>query len=260
MADLNPAPYNPAFKVDFTPEGDTTSVATDKHIQEILRIYGLLNDLNVRKHNVSDFNAWVNQHVYSSDPHPNLNINNTVGNLPTERIDGLETLIDQKIDAIPEVPIATTEHRGIIEIATDAEAEAGTDTERAVTPAHLKKFAASGYYSASAGYYRLGQNTWKALVSVTATIPGKAAFIVTAKLNDGRDEDLYVRLYDSGAGTVLASTSQGWSDSGPIDVSLSGFGGNASASASTRTISLEARGNDSWGIDINSSSIQVWIV
>lgn len=50
----------------------------------------------------------------------------------------LNAAIDAKIAAAtPEIAVASTTEQGIVELATDAEAIAGTDTERAVTPAGL---------------------------------------------------------------------------------------------------------------------------
>lgn len=48
--------------------------------------------------------------------------------------------VDSKVAAIP---AASTETRGLIEIATAAEVAAGTDTQRAVTPAHLRLYVPS---------------------------------------------------------------------------------------------------------------------
>ena len=45
-------------------------------------------------------------------------------------------LVKRRIDAI-QIPTAGTTARGVVELATDAETQAGTDTERAVTPAGL---------------------------------------------------------------------------------------------------------------------------
>ena len=42
-------PYNPAYPIDFTLEGDETHVAIYKLIQEIDRIYTLLNELDDKK-------------------------------------------------------------------------------------------------------------------------------------------------------------------------------------------------------------------
>ena len=49
-----------------------------------------------------------------------------------------ETYVDDVVSAIPTTPSASQTVQGIIEIATDAEVQTGTDTVRAVTPAGLK--------------------------------------------------------------------------------------------------------------------------
>jgi hypothetical protein len=60
MADTNPAPYDPAFPIDFSPGGDPTANGIAKHIEEILRIYSLMYGLDLTKMNISDFTAWLN--------------------------------------------------------------------------------------------------------------------------------------------------------------------------------------------------------
>ena len=82
------SPFSVAYPVKFYSEGDTTKEAFGKHIQEIERIYGLLNALNADKLSVDVFNQIHNDHVNSSNPHPNLDLANTKGNLATSRLSG----------------------------------------------------------------------------------------------------------------------------------------------------------------------------
>ena len=82
------APFEVAYPVKFYSEGDTTKDAFGKHIQEIERIYGLLNALNADKLSVDVFNNIHNAHVNSSNPHPNLDLGNTKGSLATSRLSG----------------------------------------------------------------------------------------------------------------------------------------------------------------------------
>lgn len=58
-------------------------------------------------------------------------------------IDDLEDAVDGLLLPPPLMvePLATTEAPGVIEIATQAEVDAGTDTERAVTPSTLAAYA-----------------------------------------------------------------------------------------------------------------------
>jgi hypothetical protein len=55
----------------------------------------------------------------------------------TQLTQAIAKFITDAIAAIPAVPNATTTKRGIVELATNTEASAGTDTVRAVTPAGL---------------------------------------------------------------------------------------------------------------------------
>ena len=97
MADI----FDVAFPVNFVANGDTTKDAFGKHIQEIARIYGLLNALNTGKVSSSEVNNILKNHIDSTNPHPNykpslsfsdisgnLNINRVEGNLPVSRLSG----------------------------------------------------------------------------------------------------------------------------------------------------------------------------
>jgi hypothetical protein len=178
---VNPDPYNPQFPVDFTPDGDTTSMGMFKHIQEILRIYSLLNGLEMSKMDAEEFQKWAedvfNVHVDAADPHPNLviDIDNFSGQVPASRVGttGDAILTNATIDrthvnnfahthtaedlpALPALPVSSTTQKGIIETATNAEAATGTDTERSVTPAHLaalKSAIMDAVESACGAYY-----------------------------------------------------------------------------------------------------------
>jgi hypothetical protein len=186
---VNPAPYNPQFEVEFTPDGDSTSMGMFKHIQEIIRIYSLLNGLDIGKMDAEEFQNWVrdvfnahvdvfNTHVNAVEPHPNLviDMSKITGQLPASRVGQAGDVnlsnafidwarVTSKPSTFPpgahshgagDLPIATTEGRGIVELATTEEATAGTDTIRAVTPAHLKALRdaiMSSVSSACGAYY-----------------------------------------------------------------------------------------------------------
>lgn len=81
-------PFDVAYPVNFKSNGDTTTAAFGKHIQEIERIYGIINALNADKISASDFTTRLASHVEDSNPHPNLDLANTVGNLATSRLSG----------------------------------------------------------------------------------------------------------------------------------------------------------------------------
>ena len=81
-------PYEVGFPVKFNSGGDTTKEAFGKHIQEIERIYGILNGLNADKISASEFTTKLNAHINNSNPHPNLDLGNTKGSIPFSRVSG----------------------------------------------------------------------------------------------------------------------------------------------------------------------------
>lgn len=93
--------YMPAFPVDYAPEGDTTAVAFWKHIQEILRIYSLLEYLDETKIGSGEVNDFLQQHIDSANPHPNwkptIDGSQITGTIPADKIVG--DLINAYIDA-----------------------------------------------------------------------------------------------------------------------------------------------------------------
>ncbi|MBQ9528068.1 MAG: hypothetical protein IJR68_10700 [Fretibacterium sp.] len=68
-------PWEVKYPVKFYDGGDTVTQAFEKHIQEIIRIYGLLNALDEGKLDIGDFEKAMNAHIQDSDPHPNLSHN-----------------------------------------------------------------------------------------------------------------------------------------------------------------------------------------
>lgn len=97
MAKLGP--FIVSFPVDFRSGGDTTKAAFGKHIQEIERIYGLLNSLDADKISASDFTEKLTEHVNSQNPHPNIKLalssltgdidmSRVTGKLPASRVEG----------------------------------------------------------------------------------------------------------------------------------------------------------------------------
>ena len=82
------SPYEVGYPVNFYSGGDTTKEAFGKHIQEIQRIYGIINALNADKISAQEVTDRLNAHINSSNPHPNLDLSNTKGNLPTSRLSG----------------------------------------------------------------------------------------------------------------------------------------------------------------------------
>ena len=78
------------YPIDFRSGGDTIKQGFNKHIQEIVRIYGYLNALNSDKLSASDYQSLLNSHINSSSPHPNWNptLASLSGNLPASRVSG----------------------------------------------------------------------------------------------------------------------------------------------------------------------------
>ena len=101
------APFDVAFPVNFYSGGDTTKEAFGKHIQEIKRIYGIINAVNADKlsatefaekfglvdelkGDVEGFNLALSNHIQSASPHPNYkpDLANTTGKLDASRLTG----------------------------------------------------------------------------------------------------------------------------------------------------------------------------
>ena len=107
-------PWNVKYPTNFYDGGDSAAQIFEKHIQEIIRIYGLLNALDEGKLDIGDFERAMDAHINDSDPHPNLKLVTPRGNLPTSRIDGLEALIQGMIDsALSSLSSETPEHNSL---------------------------------------------------------------------------------------------------------------------------------------------------
>lgn len=64
--------YKPAYPVNFSAKnGDTTSQAFAKHINEIVRIYGLLAGIDASTIDAGAVNTLLQNHINSTNPHPN---------------------------------------------------------------------------------------------------------------------------------------------------------------------------------------------
>lgn len=92
-------PWSVQYPINFVANGDTVHQGFYKHIQEITRIYGLLNALDSGKVTTTDLTSSLanyvttttfNSHVNSASPHPNLTlgVDKITGNWPTSRISG----------------------------------------------------------------------------------------------------------------------------------------------------------------------------
>lgn len=86
-------PFEVGYPVDFRSGGDTVKETFSKHIQEIQRIYGYLNALNVDKLSASEYDASaLPSHISSTNPHPNWLIDlasQVTGLLPAAKVSGL---------------------------------------------------------------------------------------------------------------------------------------------------------------------------
>lgn len=63
--------FSVGYPVKFWTGGDTTRDAFGKQIQEIERIYGILNALGTGKASYEEIASAVGSHKYESNPHPN---------------------------------------------------------------------------------------------------------------------------------------------------------------------------------------------
>ena len=93
-------PFNVSYPVIFRSGGDTTRVAFGKHIQEIERIYGILNALDADKISASDLDGKLGNFKPSlsfNDISGSLDLSRTTGNLDASRVVG--KLSNANIDA-----------------------------------------------------------------------------------------------------------------------------------------------------------------
>ena len=83
-------PYDVGYPVNFEPNGDTTTEAFYKHIQEIKRIYGILRVLDEGQMDADDIRALVNNAINSmkSTWKPSLTFSDISGTLDGSRISG----------------------------------------------------------------------------------------------------------------------------------------------------------------------------
>jgi hypothetical protein len=101
------------------------------------------------------------------------------------------------------LPPASTASKGVVELATAAEAKAGTDVTRAVTPASL--IGAIGPKMVAAGIHYIGQVTALTAAAITAqfaTAVGRAAAHGDMMIFDDAGGGYFVGFYHSGAGRV----------------------------------------------------------
>ena len=91
------------YPVNFRSGGDTTKEAFWKHIQEIQRIYDIMNAINAASANSDDIGGVISgelqKHIHSTNPHPNWNLSfeDITGNLAASRVSG--KLTNATIDA-----------------------------------------------------------------------------------------------------------------------------------------------------------------
>ena len=108
-------PFSVGYPVNFTSGGDTTKDAFWKHIQEIKKIYGILNALDEALISAGDISSAISgelqKHINSTNPHPNwepsLSFSDITGyisadqirdnSIPAGKISGLSALIGGQI-------------------------------------------------------------------------------------------------------------------------------------------------------------------
>lgn len=93
--------FSEGFPVDFRSGGDTTKDAFGKHIQEIKKIYGILNSLDNGKVAADDVTTAIKNHINSDNPHPNwkpsLAFSDLTGDIDASKVVG--TLTNANIGA-----------------------------------------------------------------------------------------------------------------------------------------------------------------
>lgn len=100
-------PFSVGYPVAFRSGGDTTREAFGKHIQEIEKIYGILNALDAGKVSSDDLSGIIGgsidsklqAHINSTNPHPNwkINLSDLTGTLDASKVVG--NLTSAYIDA-----------------------------------------------------------------------------------------------------------------------------------------------------------------
>ena len=85
-------PFSVGYPVAFRSGGDTTREAFGKHIQEIERIYGILNALDAGKLSSGDMAGSLDAHIQSTNPHPNwkpnISFSDLSGSIDASKISG----------------------------------------------------------------------------------------------------------------------------------------------------------------------------
>lgn len=162
---------------------------------------------------------------------------NNVGN-PLSDTDNWQFLIDLSTSAT--VPFATEAVRGIAEIATIAETNAGTDDERFITPLKLKQ--AGLVPTGSVFAYALGTTAPAGYVMVGGRTIGSAASGATERAN-ADTETLFIGLWNNYSNTLLPIQ-----DSSGTPTTR---GGSAAAdfAANKRLPTLDLRGRVIAGLD-----------
>ena len=87
MSTLSSSPFEVGYPVRFYSGGDTTREAFQKHIQEIERIYQIINQLDADK--ISSGDIDLSSHINAANPHPNLSLDTLGGTIPASKITGL---------------------------------------------------------------------------------------------------------------------------------------------------------------------------
>ncbi len=101
------------------------------------------------------------------------------------------------------LPPASTASQGVVELATAAEAKAGTDIERAVTPASLigaigpQMIAAGVHYIGSVGALPLSANQ---IATRFSTVVGRAIDYGDLVIFDDSSGGFYITVFHAGAG------------------------------------------------------------
>ena len=155
-------PFSVGYPVDFRAGGDTTSRAFGQHIEEIMRIYGILTALDNEIRAADEFDSAVGNiddkldaHIISTTPHPNwkpnLKFSDLTGDIPAANVKGeltqatidgskvLNTLTQAKINKDNVIGLAQYVE-GLINSGTSSEPSSQGITESLVRETGYVKF------------------------------------------------------------------------------------------------------------------------
>lgn len=96
--------FSVGYPVKFWTGGDTTRDAFGKQIQEIERIYGILNALGTGKASYEEISSAINGHKFEANPHPywkpSMSFNDLSGTVDAAKVSGLQEIVKENANGI----------------------------------------------------------------------------------------------------------------------------------------------------------------